>query len=141
MSETLKPGVTATVRVNTSRDRPMGVTGEKGGLYSTPQLLYDMEVACRHLLLLHIEPGKDSVGTRIELDQLGATLLGMSVDITVTVTAVNGAAVSFDFVVPDDVEEIAHGKHTASSLTSRRPSSGSGPSSRRSAAECCNSTA
>jgi predicted thioesterase len=29
----------------------------------------------------------------------------------VTLTAVNGAAVAFDFVVSDDVEEIARGKH------------------------------
>jgi fluoroacetyl-CoA thioesterase len=111
MSEPLKPGLTATERVDTGRDRPMGVTADENGGYSTPQLLYDMEVACRHLLLAHIEPGKDSVGTRIELDRLGTTPLGAQVDIKVTVTAVNGAAVSFDFVVRDDVEDIARGKH------------------------------
>jgi predicted thioesterase len=111
MSETLKPGLSATERVDTGRERPMGVTADQRGVYSTAQLLYDMEVVCRHLLLAHIEPGKDSVGTRIELDQVGATLIGMSVGITVTLTAVNGAAVSFDFFVRDDVEEIARGKH------------------------------
>jgi predicted thioesterase len=111
MSETLAAGLAATQRIDTRRERRMGLTDEANGVYSTPQLLYDVEVACRQLLLAHVEPGKDSVGTRIELDSVGATFVGMSVDITVTVTAVNGAAVSFDFVVRDDVEEIARGKH------------------------------
>jgi len=63
------------------------------------------------LLLEHIEPGKDSVGTRVELDHTGATLLGMWVEITVTLASVNGNAVSFDFTVRDAVEEVARGKH------------------------------
>jgi len=68
-------------------------------------------MACRDLLLAHLEPGRDSVGTRVELDHLGATLLGMWVEITVTLTAVNGNAVSFDFTARDAVEEVARGKH------------------------------
>lgn len=111
MSETLKPGLTATERVDTNRSRPMDLMEKNARVYSTSQVIYDVEVVCRHLLLAHIEPGKDSVGTRIELDQVGATLLGTSVDITVTLTAVDNAAVSFDFVVRDDVEELARGKH------------------------------
>jgi predicted thioesterase len=111
MSESLQPGLTTTQRIDTRRERPMDVTGDDPRVYSTPQLLYDVEVVCRKLLLAHIEPGKDSVGTRIELDRTGATLLGTPVDITATVTVVNNAAVSFDFVVRDDVEELARGKH------------------------------
>jgi predicted thioesterase len=111
MNETLKPGLARTERVDTNQKRPMELTGEDANAYSTPQLLYDVEVVCRHLLLAHSEPGKDSVGTRVELDRLGATVLGTPVDITVTLTAVNNAAVSFDFVVRDDVEELARGKH------------------------------
>lgn len=111
MSETLKPGLTRTQRIDTARDRPMGLADEDARAYSTPQLLYDMEVVCRELLIANVEAGKDSVGTRIEIDRSGATVLGMPVEIAVTVTAVNNAAVSFDFVVRDDVEEIARGKH------------------------------
>ena len=110
MSE-LKSGLTRTERVDTNRERPMDVIDSGAQIYSTPALLYDVEVVCRHLLLENIEPGKDSVGTRVELDLMAATLLGTPVDITATLTAVNGAAVSFDFVVSDDVEELARGKH------------------------------
>jgi fluoroacetyl-CoA thioesterase len=42
---------------------------------------------------------------------VAATLLGMWVEITVTLASVEGAAVSFDFTVRDAVEEVARGKH------------------------------
>jgi fluoroacetyl-CoA thioesterase len=111
MSEPLKAGLSATRRVDVDRDRTISFMGEDCRVYATPLLLYDVEFACRDLLIEHIEQGKDSVGTRVELDHVGATLMGMWVDITVTLTEVNGGAVSFEFTARDAVEEIAHGKH------------------------------
>ena len=111
MSDTLKPGLTSTVRHDIDRDRTISFMGDDCRVYATPKLLYDVEMACRDLLLKHIEAGKDSVGTRVELDHVGATMLGMWVEITVTLTAVNGGAVSFDFTARDAVEEVARGKH------------------------------
>jgi fluoroacetyl-CoA thioesterase len=111
MSESLKAGLSATRRVDIDRDRTISFMGEDCRVYSTPKLLYDIEIVCRDLLLQHIDQGKDSVGTRVELDHVGATLLGMWVEISVTLTEVNGGAVSFDFTARDAVEEIARGKH------------------------------
>jgi predicted thioesterase len=111
MSESLQPGLTATRRIDIDRDRTISFMGDECRVYSTPRLLYDIEMACRDLLLLHIEPGKDSVGTRVELDHIAATLMGMWVEITVTLTAVNGGAVAFDFSARDAVEDVARGKH------------------------------
>ena len=111
MSETLKAGLTATRHVDIDRERTISFMGEDCRVYSTPNLLYDIEMACRDLLLQHIEPGKDSVGTRVELDHVGATLMGMWVDITVTLDEVNGGAVCFSFTARDAVEEVARGKH------------------------------
>ena len=111
MSETLKPGLTLTRRIDIDRERTISFMGDECRVYATPLMLYDVEFACRDLLLEHIEPGKDSVGTRVELDHVGATLLGMWAEITVTLAGVNGAAVSFDFTVRDAVEEVARGKH------------------------------
>lgn len=111
MSESLKAGLTATRHVEIDRDRTISFMGDDCRVYATPKLLYDVEFACRDLLLEHIEPGKDSVGTRVELDHVGATLMGMWVDISVTLTEVNGNAVCFDFSAHDAVEEIARGKH------------------------------
>ncbi|MDT3735385.1 MAG: hypothetical protein ROZ00_04070 [Denitratisoma sp.] len=112
MSETLKPGLTATVRITVDTPRTIGFMGEDLRVYSTPSLLYDVEVACRELILPHVGEGKDSVGTRVEFDHVGATLLGMWVEITVTLTEVNGPAVTFEFSARDAVEEVARGKHS-----------------------------
>lgn len=112
MSEPLKPGLTATRRYDIDKARTIGFMGDECRVYSTPSLLYDTEVACRDLLLQHIEPGKDSVGTRVELDHLGATLLGMWVEITVTLAEINGPAVTFDFTARDAIEQVAKGRHS-----------------------------
>jgi predicted thioesterase len=111
MSEALKPGLTSTRRYDIDTARTIGFMGDDCRVYSTPSLLYDIEVVCRDLLLEHTEAGKDSVGTRIELDHVGATLLGMWIEITVTVTEVNGPAVTFEFTARDALEEVARGKH------------------------------
>jgi predicted thioesterase len=112
MSDTLKIGLSATRRVDIDRERTISFMGEDCRVYSTPNLLYDIEMACRDLLLAHIGDGKDSVGTRVELDHVGATLLGMWVEITITIAEVNGNAVTFDFDVRDAIEEVARGKHS-----------------------------
>ncbi|MBK9605433.1 MAG: LysR family transcriptional regulator [Betaproteobacteria bacterium] len=111
MSDTLAPGLTATRRVEVDAKRTISFMGDDCRVYSTPNLLYDIEMTCRDLLLEHIDAGKDSVGTRVELDHLGATLLGMWVEITVTLAEVNGGAVAFDFTVRDAVEQVARGRH------------------------------
>jgi len=111
MSETLKPGLTLTRRITVDRDRTISFMGEDCRVYATPLMLYDIEFACRDLVKEHLDPGKDTVGTRVELDHLGATLLGMWVDITVTLAKVDGNAVTFDFTVRDAVEEVARGRH------------------------------
>ncbi len=111
MSDPLKPGLTLTRRIDVDRARTISFMGDECRVYATPLMLYDVEFACRDLLLEHLEPGKDSVGTRVELDHVGATLLGMWVEITVTLAKVEGPAVSFDFTVRDAIEEVARGKH------------------------------
>lgn len=111
MSESLKPGLTATRRIDVDTERTISFMGDECRVYATPKLLYDIEFVCRDLLLKHIEPGQDSVGTRVELDHVGATLLGMWVEISVTLTSINGGAVSFDFTARDALEEVARGKH------------------------------
>jgi predicted thioesterase len=111
MSDTLKAGLTLTRRIDVDRERTISFMGDECRVYATPLMLYDVEFACRDLLLEHLEPGKDSVGTRVELDHVGATLLGMWAEITVTLAKVEGPAVSFDFTVRDAVEEVARGKH------------------------------
>jgi predicted thioesterase len=111
MKASLVEGVTTTARIDVDRDRTIGFMGEKGRVYATPMLVRDVEMTARDLLLKHLDAGEDSVGTRIELDHMAATLLGMPVEITLTVTGVNGRAVTFEVSGRDSVDLICKGKH------------------------------
>lgn len=112
MSDTLAAGLTSTRRYDIDLARTISFMGDDCRVYSTPSLLYDVEITCRDLLLEHIDAGRDSVGTRVELDHLGATMLGMWVEITVTLVEVNGPAVTFEFTARDALEPVARGKHS-----------------------------
>ncbi|MDH5540099.1 MAG: LysR family transcriptional regulator, partial [Rhizobacter sp.] len=85
--------------------------GDKARVYATPMLVRDIEMACRELLLEHLDPGEDSVGTRVEIDHLAATLMGMRVELEVGIAEVKGRAVSFDITGRDNVETICRCRH------------------------------
>ena len=111
MKTSLAAGVTAVSKLTVDRERTIDFMGEKARVYATPMLVRDIEVACRELLLKHLDPGEDSVGTRIELDHLAATLMGMPVELKVTVADVKGRAISLQFDGRDSVDTICRGKH------------------------------
>jgi len=111
MKESLKAGLTTTARITVDEPRTISFMGDEVRVYATPNLLYDIEMTCRNLLLEHIDDGQDSVGTRIDVSHIAATPLGMWVEISVTVTAVEGRAVNFEIEARDPVEKICHGKH------------------------------
>ena len=111
MKPTLVAGITRTAKLVIDRERTIDFMGEHARVYATPMLVRDVEVACRELLLAHLDPGEDSVGTRIELDHTAPTLCGMPVEITVTAVEVKGRAVTFDVVGRDGVDAICRGRH------------------------------
>jgi len=96
MKNTLQAGVTGSATVDVDRERTIDFMGEKARVYATPMLVRDIEIACRELLGKHLDAGEDSVGTRVELDHLAATLMGMRVDLALTIAEVKGRAVTFD---------------------------------------------
>ena len=111
MKPTLQPGASHTVTLEVDRPRTIDFMGEKARVYATPMLVRDIENACRDLLLQHLDAGEDSVGTRVEIDHLAATLLGMPVTLTVTVAEVKGRAVTLEVQGRDSVEPICRGRH------------------------------
>ncbi len=111
MKSTLQAGVTAHVTVEVDRERTIDFMGEQARVYATPMLVRDIEIACRELLLQHLDPGEDSVGTRVELDHMAATLMGMKVELSVRISEVQGRAVSFEVEGRDNVEPICKGRH------------------------------
>jgi predicted thioesterase len=112
MKTTLQPGLTAKVSFDIDRERTIDFMGDAARVYATPMLVRDIEIACRNLLLQHLDVGEDSVGTRVEIDHIGATLLGMRVELTVRVAEINGRAVVFEVEGRDPVEPIVRGRHS-----------------------------
>jgi predicted thioesterase len=112
MKPSLVPGVAATREFAIDATRTIDFMGEDARVYATPMLVRDIEVACRDLLLQHVDPNEDSVGTRVELDHLAPTLLGMKATLKVTVAEVKGRAVTLEVEGRDDKEAICRGRHT-----------------------------
>jgi len=111
MKDSLRPGVSRTARIVVDKDRTISFMGEEGRVYATPWLVRDIEHTCRDLILEHSDPGEDSVGIEVSIRHLAATLPGMNVDITATVSAVDGRKISFDISAKDDLEPICAGSH------------------------------
>jgi fluoroacetyl-CoA thioesterase len=112
MKDSLRPGLSLVRRLIIDRERTIGFMGEEGRVYATPQLVRDVEHACRDLILEHADPGEDSVGMEVALKHLAPTLPDMEVEITVTVSAVDRRKITFDVAVQDELEPISSGSHT-----------------------------
>jgi len=112
MKTTLRPGTSRINRIVIDIDRVIDFMGEEGRVYGTPYLVRDIEQTCRELLLQHADPGEDSVGMEIAVRHLAPTLLGMGVEITATVKAIEGRKVFFEVAAADELESIATSTHT-----------------------------
>ena len=112
MKESLRPGVSRTSRIEIDRDRTIGFMGEEGRVYATPRLVRDIEHTCRDLILEHADPNEDSVGIDVSIRHLAPTLPGMVVEITATVSAVEGRKVTFEIAAQDNLEAICSGSHS-----------------------------
>ena len=111
MKSTLAAGLSASRSYIVDRERTIDFMGDAARVYATPMMVRDIEMTCRELLLEHLDPGEDSVGTRVELDHTAPTLLGMTVRIEATVAEVKGRAVTFDVTGSDGVDTICRGRH------------------------------
>ena len=112
MKESLRPGVSRISRIEIDRDRTIGFMGEEGRVYATPRLVHDIEHTCRDLILEHADANEDSVGIDVSIRHLAPTLLGMTVEITATVSAVEGRKVTFEIAAKDNLEPICAGSHS-----------------------------
>ena len=112
MKSTLATGLSANRRIEIDTPRTIDFLGEELRVYNTPSLLYDFEVACRDLLLEHLDSGENSVGTSVSMNHSGATLRGMEVFMTVTVSQIEGRLVTFELLARDNIEEISRGSHS-----------------------------
>ena len=111
MKPSLKTSLEASTTLTVDRERTIDFMGEAARVYATPMLVRDIEITCRNLLLAHLDTGEDSVGTRVEIDHLAPTLLGMTATLQVKVAEVKGRAVTLEVEGRDDKEAICRGRH------------------------------
>ncbi len=111
MKQSLKAGVTGVRKFTIDAGRTIDFMGDDCRVYATPELVRDIEVTCRDLMLEHAEAGEDSVGANVSIVHSAPTPLGMEVNITVSVAEVDRARVVFDISASDSVDTICTGKH------------------------------
>jgi len=112
MKNSLQPGISKVRRLVVDSESTISFMGEEGRVYGTPWFCRDIEQTCREILLDHADAGEDSVGMEVVLRHAAPTLLGMEVEITATVNAVEGRKVTFDVSANDELESIGGGTHT-----------------------------
>jgi len=78
---------------------------------ATPVLCHWFESAAVLAIAPQLEPGEASVGTRLTIEHLKATPVGMRVRVESRVVAVEGHRVTFDAQAVDEVELVARGSH------------------------------
>ncbi len=111
MDKELSVGTTETRSFKVQVDQTIDFMGEDARVYATPSLVRDIEHACRDLIFSRVPDGQDSVGTIVNIAHIAPTLLGMKVDVTVTVAEIDGRKVVFDVVASDSLDKICKGRH------------------------------
>jgi len=111
MGQELAVGMKHTRRIKVDKARTIGFMGDALRVYSTPSMVLDLEQTCNEFLRGHLDPDKNSVGAHVSVDHLGPTLLDMSVDVSITITAIEGRRVSFDVELRDELDLVGKAKH------------------------------
>ena len=112
MKDTLKVGLDFAPKKVVAKERTIGFMGENLRVYATPFMVQDTEHACRDFILEHLDDGEDSVGARVEIDHLGPTLVGQTVEFVGKVVEVDGPRVMFEVEIHDEIDTVGRVKHT-----------------------------
>jgi predicted thioesterase len=110
--EGLTAGLTGTAElvVGTNDTAPRIGSGRVSVL-ATPVMISVIEAAALAAVENHLEPGKQSLGTLLEVSHIAATPVGMRVTATAELIAVEGRHLTFKVRAEDEVEVIGEGLH------------------------------
>ena len=111
MKPTLKPGLAHARKIKVDEARVINFMGEDCRVYATPRIISDVEYTCRDFLLAHLDPGEDSVGTKVNWEHVGPALLGESVIVSVKLVQIEGRRVTFEAGVKAGEDAVAQGTH------------------------------
>jgi fluoroacetyl-CoA thioesterase len=111
MKPSLKPGLSHSKKITVDDSRVINFMGEDCRVYATPRIISDVEYTCRDLLLRHLDPGEDSVGTKVNWEHLGPALLGEEVAVSIKLVQMDGRRVTFEASVEAGGDAVARGTH------------------------------
>ena len=80
-------------------------------VFSTPMMAALMEAAASECLQPYLAPGQTSVGSFLKVAHLSPTPVGLIVNATATITAVDKNKVTFEVIASDEKGIIGSGEH------------------------------
>lgn len=108
----IEVGTGATVRLVVGEsDTAIALGSGDVPVLGTPRIVALMEQAAVAALAGTLDEGDTSVGTRIAVDHLAASLVGVAVVATAEVVGIDGRAVSFRLAVREGDRVVASGDH------------------------------
>jgi predicted thioesterase len=112
MTEQLQAGRTLTIERRVTPELTAERYGNPGvAVFATPALVALIEETAIRCVAPTLEAGQGTVGTRVDIQHMAATPVGMSVTARVELTAVEGRRLVFAVDVRDEREPIAAGAH------------------------------
>ena len=128
MSAGLRPGLEGVFRYRVPGDKTVpDIYPEAPDFQLMPRVLATgymvalMEWACIELIKPHIDwPREMTLGTHVDLSHMAATPPGLTVEVTATLTAVEGRKLVFSIRARDDAEPIGEGRHERHVIDAQR---------------------
>jgi fluoroacetyl-CoA thioesterase len=111
MKPSLKAGIATTRTITVDEPRVISFMGDDCRVYATPRTISDLEYTCREFVLAHLDPGEDTVGTKVNWEHVGPALLGEKVTVSVKLAQVEGRRLTFEGTIEAGGDEVAHGTH------------------------------
>lgn len=108
----LEVGLTHVATIVVTDDMtPAHLRGEPLRVLSTPDMIRLVERTAIEAVQPCLSEGQATVGTRVDVAHLAGTLVGMTVTITVELTAIDRRKLTFKVEVRDELDEAGRGTH------------------------------
>jgi fluoroacetyl-CoA thioesterase len=108
----LEVGLTHMAKIVVTDDMtPAHLRSEPLRVLSTPNMIGLIERTAIEAVQPYLAPGQATVGTRVDVAHLAGTLVGMTITITVELTAIDRRKLTFKVEVRDELDEAGKGSH------------------------------
>lgn len=105
-------GETYTIQITVGEtDTALIIGSGTASVFATPRMAALMEQAAYKLVENALQDGYDTVGTKLSIEHMAATPIGMGVKVVATLVETNGRELKYEVAAWDDVEQIGSGIH------------------------------